>query len=164
MSQATDRPTAEEIVELLDLAPLEGEGGLFRQTWIAPDPKGGSKPLGTAILYLITPETWSALHRLEDDEVFHFYLGDRCEMVMAHEQHGVEVVSLGSDIRGGERVQHVVPAGRWQGTQLAPGGSWALLGTTMAPGFTRAGFELATGEAIAGFPSDERQRLQALLP
>jgi predicted cupin superfamily sugar epimerase len=31
--------------------------------------------------------------------------------------------------------QVVVPRGVWQGAALAPGGAWALLGTTVAPGF-----------------------------
>ena len=160
----TDRMTSGEVVELLDLAPLEGEGGLFRQTWINPGPDTASEPIGTAILYLITPDTWSALHRLTRDEVFHFYLGDACEMVMAKENSGVRTARLGQDIRSGQAVQHVVPAGWWQGTQLAPGGSWALLGTTMAPGFTLEGFELASGSTLDAFSSEGRKHLCRYLP
>ena len=41
----------------------------------------------------------------------------------------------------------------WQGSKLAPGGKWALLGTTMSPGFDPADYE--HGEAaplIAQYP------------
>jgi uncharacterized protein len=158
------RPSADEVIDLLGLAPLEGEGGLFRETWSSTGPGGCPDPIGTAILYLVTPDTWSALHRLAFDEVFHFYLGDPCEMVMAREGEGLRSVRLGPDLRAGDAVQHVVPAGWWQGTQLAPGGSWALLGTTMAPGFRPEAFELATPVALNGFLAEDRERLRRWLP
>ena len=37
--------------------------------------------------------------------------------------------------------QVVVQAGVWQGSRLRPGGKWALLGTTMAPGFDCADYQ-----------------------
>jgi predicted cupin superfamily sugar epimerase len=155
---------ADEVIERLRLQPLAGEGGWFRQTWSSPGGEDCPDPLGTAILYLVTPESWSALHRLADDEVFHFYLGDPCAMVMASPSGEIHDVRLGQDLAGGARVQHLVPAGWWQGTQLAPGGAWALLGTTMAPGFRPERFELATPAALDGLDPAARARLAAYLP
>lgn len=158
------RLTAEEIIERLELEPLEGEGGWFRQTWASPASEGGPDPIGTAIYYLITPDSWSALHRLTADEVFHFYLGEPCLMVMASPSGEVREIRLGPDLAAGERVQHVVPAGWWQGTRLAPGGEWALLGTTMAPGFRLDRFELAGPGALAPYGAVDRARLEPYLP
>ncbi len=155
---------AEDVISLLDLEPLVGEGGWYRQTWVSPGDAGGVVPLGTAIYYLVTPTSWSALHRLRDDEVFHFYLGDPCTMVMASPDGEVREVRLGHNLVAGERVQHVVPAGWWQGTRLAPGGEWALLGTTMAPGFHPDRFELASPEAIETYDAADRARLMPYLP
>lgn len=155
---------ADEVIARLGLEPLPGEGGWFRQTWVSPASKPGATPAGTAIYYLVTPESWSALHRLQDDEVFHFYLGDSCVMVMASPDGELREVRLGPDLAAGELVQHVVPAGWWQGTQLAPGGAWALLGTTMAPGFDPNRFELASPEALERFDTATRARLQPYLP
>jgi uncharacterized protein len=155
---------ADDIIERFDLAPLAGEGGWFRQTWLSPGRAGGPDPIGTAILYLVTPESWSALHRLSDDEVFHFYLGDPCEMVMVSPEGEPGEVRLGHNIAAGEAVQHVVPAGWWQGTQLASGGAWALLGTTMAPGFRPDRFELATPAALEGLDAAVAGRLARYLP
>src|SRR5690606_13479428 len=131
----------------------------FRQTWIAPGSEPGATPVGTAIYYLVTPDSWSALHRLQDDEVFHFYLGDPCTMLMASPAGELREIRLGSDIGAGEHVQHVVPAGWWQGTQLAPGGEWAFLGTTMAPGYHPERFQLATPAALEPFDTSVRERL-----
>ena len=95
------------------------------------------KPRATAILYLLSddPDSFSALHGLPTDEIYHFYLGDPVDLLLLKPGGASEVVTLGQDILNGQRVQFVVPAGVWQGARLAPGGEFALLGTTMAPGF-----------------------------
>jgi predicted cupin superfamily sugar epimerase len=43
----------------------------------------------------------------------------------------------------GQRLQVVVPRHTWQGARLIPGGRYALLGTTVAPGFDYADYETA---------------------
>jgi predicted cupin superfamily sugar epimerase len=156
------RPTAQEMIDAYDLKPLVGEGGYFRQTWIraGEDP---TSPLGTAILYLVTPGSFSALHRLAHDEIFHFYLGDPCEAVAIDPSGNLSVTVLGHDIAAGMQVQHIVPAGSWQGTRLIPGGEWALFGTTMAPGFDISGFELATHADIEQFAPGIADRVRAFI-
>ena len=69
------------------------------------------------------------------DEIYHFYLGDPIEMTLLHPDGRVETVVLGQDVLRGQKVQHVVPREVWQGSRLAPGGTYALFGTTMAPGY-----------------------------
>jgi len=136
--------TAEELIRFLRLEPLPREGGWYRETYRSarrwPD---AARAAGTAIYYLLTPDTFSALHRLPTDEVFHFYLGDPVEMLQLGPSpgDGGHIVTLGPDILGGQQVQTVVPAGVWQGSVLRDGGRFALLGTTMAPGFDFADYE-----------------------
>jgi len=141
---------AEEIRELLGLVPLPGEGGHYRETYRAPlvipaaalpPSYGAPRAVSTAIYYLLAPSTFSVLHRLRGDEVFHFYLGDPVELLQLHPGGGGEVTELGTDLVAGMRPQAVVPGGTWQGLRLRPGGRVALLGTTMAPGFEFADFE-----------------------
>jgi len=74
--------------------------------------------------------------------LFHFYLGDPVEQLQLRADGGGEVLVLGSDIAAGMLPQCLVPAGTWQGSRLRPGGRFALLGTTMSPGFESADFEL----------------------
>jgi uncharacterized protein len=156
------KPSADEVIDALDLQPLPGEGGYFRQTWIAEGEREDA-PIGTSILYLVTPASFSARHRLAHDEVFHFYLGDPCEMVIVAPDGELESVILGHDIMAGMAVQHVVPARSWQGTKLVPGGNWALLGTTMAPGFHVSGFELATEGIVDTFAPGVARKVRAFL-
>ena len=165
--------TADDVIRVLALEPLPGEGGYFRQTWVSRDRLGAGalaphygreKPAGTAIYYLVTdaPDGFSALHRLPTDEVYHFYLGDPVEQLLLFPDGRTDLVVLGQDLRAGQRVQHVAPAGVWQGTRLVPGGRWALLGTTMAPGFDASDYEAGSRDAlIAAYPR-ERGRITAL--
>jgi predicted cupin superfamily sugar epimerase len=139
------------------MKPLKGEGGFYAETYRCSErigeahlPAGyvGDRSLSSAILYLLTPETFSALHRLKSDEIFHFYLGDPATMLQLHPGGSAEVITLGRDILNGQRVQITVPAGTWQGCFLNPGGRFALMGTTVAPGFEFADFEPADRKTL----------------
>lgn len=149
--------TADEVRKLLLLEPLSVEGGFFRETYRSrwnvsaeylPDGFGGSRSIGTAIYYMITPETFSALHRLPGTEVFHFYLGDPVVMLQLLPDGSSRTITLGSDLLKGQQPQVVVRGQVWQGSRLAAGGKWALMGTTMAPGFDYADYENADTEQL----------------
>ena len=159
------RLTADEVIDLLELAPLPGEGGYFRQTLYVPDPGHPDAPLATAILFLVTPDSWSGLHRLATDELFHFYMGDPCRMVVCSPDGRLESRRLGADLRSGCQVQALVPGGAWQGTMLEGAGEYgyALLGTTMTPGFRPDQFFVATEQDLAGIPDDVANELRPFL-
>jgi uncharacterized protein len=156
-------PSAKEIQELLKLQPLPVEGGYFAETYRSkftlsqrslPSGYAGERALSTAIYYMLTPDTFSAMHRLNGDEVYHFYLGDPAEMLFLKPDGTGETLLMGQDIVSGMLLQHVVPGGVWQGSRLRPGGKFALLGTTMAPGFDPADFELGSrDELTARYPA-----------
>ncbi len=149
---------AEEIISLLGLEPLPFEGGYYRETYRTEDravplrledapPAHRERAYGTAIYYLVTPENFSAFHRVESDEIFHFYAGDTVELVLLAES-GAEVLPLGPTLLDGERPQQIVPKGVWQGLRLKPGGKWALLGCTVSPGFDFLDFHLGEREYL----------------
>ena len=148
---------ADEVIDRLKLEPLPLEGGYFSQTYASGqignyERRRHPQPVGTAIFFLLTADTFSALHRLRADEIYHFYLGDPVELYEMSEGQ-VTKTELGQDIFRGQNVQHTVLAGGWQGSRLKAGGTWALMGTTMVPGFTWEDFELGSrGELIAQFP------------
>jgi predicted cupin superfamily sugar epimerase len=142
-----------------DLQRLPGEGGYFAQTWRSAIAQPGGRPAGTAILFLVTREEFSALHRLDADELWHFCAGDPVEHVQLFPNGAAQFSLLGPDVTGTHLPQAVARAGTWQGAKLAeprpgqPGRGWALLGCTMAPGWTENGGELATrSELSSQFP------------
>jgi len=166
--------SADRIIELLHLQPLPMEGGYFRQSYRAAESISGDalparyqrdKQLGTAIYYLLTsdPDSFSAIHRLPTDEIYHFYLGDPVDMLLLYSDGDSAVVRLGPEIRAGEQVQFVVPAGIWQGSRLVPGGSFALMGTTMAPGYDEGDYTGGDRQALTERYPDRAELIRSLI-
>ncbi len=155
--------TAQQVIERLQLEPLTIEGGFFRETYRSkltlpgnslPSEYGGERNVSTAIYYLLTPETFSAIHIVKSDEVFHFYAGDPVEMLQLWPDGSDRVVIISNDLNAGYEPQLVAPAGVWQGCRLVRGGRWALMGCTVAPGFDYADFALGDrNDLIASYPT-----------
>ena len=150
--------TADEIKALLKLEPHPMEGGWFRQTYISScsvELPRGWRSVGTAIYYLLEAGSFSEMHMLASDEVFHFYLGDPVEMLLLHPDGRSEVLLFGPNFGAGQRPQIVVPAGVWQGERMVDGGKLALFGCTVAPGFDYADYRSGSyAELAAKWPAD----------
>ncbi|MGA7857262.1 MAG: cupin domain-containing protein, partial [Terracidiphilus sp.] len=154
-----------EIKTLLGLEPHRIEGGSFRRTYTSAgtvDLQRGTRHQGTAIYYLLEPGTFSEMHVLDSDEIFHFYLGDPVEMLQLHPDGHSALFTLGPDLQAGQHAQLVVPAGVWQGTRLIGDGRVALLGCTVTPGFDFADYRNATYAELAGKWPAEAKRIRAL--
>jgi len=163
-------PTAKQLIRLLKLRPHPREGGYFVETYRSDEgflrkalPKRyyGKRAHSTAIYYLLTSGTISPLHRLKSDEVYHFYLGDPVEVLLLGKK--ARTVILGTKLSKGERPQLVVPKGVWQGLRLKKGGRFALLGTTVAPGFDYSDYEAADGRALVLKYPEFKNLVEALL-
>ena len=146
----------DQLIRHFHLEPLPIEGGCFRQTWLSDDKVSipgydSPRPAGTAIYYLLTsePDSFSALHSLATAEMYHFYLGDPVEMLLLAEGAPGRRIILGPDVLGNQHVQYIVPRSVWQGSRLMSGGSFALLGTTMAPGFDPRDFTLGRRQELS---------------
>jgi uncharacterized protein len=139
--------TPSQVIKLLNLKPLPKEGGYYKETYRS----AGSEI--TAIYYLLTPDAFSAMHRLPSDEIYHFYLGEPVEMLLLYPDGSGNIVRLGPDIANGMNLQFTVPAGTWHGSKLMNGGTFTLLGTVMAPGFQFRDYEPGKREElIAKYP------------
>jgi predicted cupin superfamily sugar epimerase len=150
--------TAAEVKQLLGLAPHPREGGWFVQTYAATDTitptafadgrYAGPRKTSTAIYYLLEPDTFSEMHRLRSDEVFHFYAGDPVEMLQLLPDGDGRTIVIGNDLALGQRPQVLVDRGVWQGSRLVAGGRWALLGCTVSPGFEYEDYDSASRDAL----------------
>lgn len=157
--------TANEIKALLRLEPHPSEGGFYRRTYASAatvELPCGVRSAGTAIYYLLEPGTFSEMHVLASDEIFHFYLGDPVEMLQLHPGGRSALFTLGPDLAAGQHVQLVVPAGVWQGSRLVAGGKVALLGCTVTPGFDFADYRSASYAELAAKWPEQAERIRAL--
>lgn len=149
------KPTIQEIIDLLKLEPLSREGGMFRSTYRSPTLLPNGRNAGSAIFFFLTAHSYSHMHRLPTDELYHFYLGDPVEFLELFPDGSSRRVILGQDIMNGQQLQTLAHAGSWQGSHVMDGGEYALMGTTMSPGFTENDYEHASNpeDLIARYPS-----------
>ena len=135
---------ADEVAAILGLVPLPEEGGRWAQTVLDGD--------SSAIHYLLADGDFSAMHRLDGQEVYHHYAGAPVALLLLFPDGSAAEVLMGDDLAAGQRPQVVVPARVWQGSSTYR--EWTLLGTTMAPPYTDEGFELGRrDELLADWPS-----------
>lgn len=148
--------SAEKIIKLFKMKSLPGEGGYFIETYRAKDiikklsfsdGYSSDRNLSTAIFYLLTPDTCSVLHKLPADEIFHFYLGDSVTMLQLKNGRS-KIITIGQNILKGENLQLIVPKNTWQGMFLKKGGKFALMGTTVSPGFEFSDCKFACREKL----------------
>ena len=142
------------------------EGGFFAETYrsaeiILPDALparfAGARAFSTAIYFLLESHNRSALHRIQSDEVWHFYAGGPLEVFVIEPDSGaLTVIRLGNRSDRGEVFQAVVRAGCWFGSKPIAGSDFSLVGCTVAPGFDSADFELADcAKMLRQFPQHE---------
>ncbi|MBD2754790.1 cupin domain-containing protein [Spirosoma validum] len=153
--------TATYYVQALAMQP-HPEGGYFAETYRSgetishsalPNRFSGDRAFSTAIYFLLESHHISALHRIQADEVWHFYAGGPLEVFAISPAGDLTVIKLGSNLQQGEVFQAVVPAGYWFGSKPAVGTDFSLVGCTVAPGFDFADFEMADRQTLlAQFP------------
>ena len=156
--------TLSELVAKFQLLP-HPEGGFYRETYRSaelieqhalPQRFTGYRPFSTAIYFLLKEGNFSAFHRIQSDECWHFYAGQTLHVHVIHPNGQYALLKLGNDLAKGETFQAMVPAGSWFASETAAGGSFSFVGCTVAPGFDFADFELAkAAELIQQFPAME---------
>jgi len=133
------------------------EGGYFCETYRSseqiaqdclPARFTGARLVSTAIYYLLRGNQRSALHRLRADELWHHYAGSSLTLFLIDPSGDLSELGLGPDPSRGEHFQVVVPAGCWFGATVDDPASFALVGCTVAPGFSPQDFELGRRDAL----------------
>lgn len=152
--------TAEEVIALLGLQPNQTCGFVApaHATDLTisglPAPFEAERPLGTALYFLVTPAAPVQLHRIANDQLYHYYLGDPLELLLLHPDGSHDRQVIGPDLTAGERVQFRIPGGTFHTARLRAAGSWFLGGSTEWPGVLPADVELGSVEELAaGYPA-----------
>jgi predicted cupin superfamily sugar epimerase len=149
--------TAEEIRALLKLEP-NATCGFVRVTFLSkekiapgglPAPFADGRPLGSALYFLVTPHAPVRLHRIRNDQLYHYYLGDPLEVFLLHADGSHERVIVGPDLRAGERVQLLIPGNTFHTARLAGRKRWFLGASTEWPGVVPADVETGNPDALA---------------
>ena len=145
--------TANAWIERLRLQP-HPEGGWFREVYRShehialdalPERFDGSRAFSTAIYFLLNAGEISRLHRIQQDEVWHFYDGDPLELHRIRTDGEHITTSVG--ITKNAQPLAVVPAGDFFGARVI-GDGFSLVGCTVAPGFDFSDFEMPSRDEL----------------
>ncbi len=142
------------------------EGGCFKETYRAdgiiahealPPGYSGARSYSTGIYFLLEAKEFSALHKLKQDEMWHFYDGTTLHIHSIDPDGEYSLTKLGRNASEGEELQAVIRGGHYFGSEVADRTSYALVGCTVAPGFDFADFEMPGRESlIEKFPSHKK--------
>jgi uncharacterized protein len=166
--QMIDDLTADEVV-LLKLEP-HATCGFVRVTFISemriapgglPPPFASGRPGGSALYFMVTPDAHVRLHRIRNDQLYHYYLGDPIEVLILRADGTSEHVIVGPDLPGGRLVQLLIPGNTFHAARVIGRRRWFLGAGTEWPGVERADVEIGDVEALAAKYPDVADDLRA---
>src|SRR5213080_4327503 len=158
VTQIPDELSADEVRNLLKLEP-HATFGFVRVTFMSkeriapgglPAPLAAGRPAGSALYFMVTPGAPVRLHRIRNDQLYHYYLGDPLEVFLLHADGGTERVIVGPDLRNVQRVQLLIPGNTFHTARLIGRGRWFLGASTEWPGVVPADVEIGNLEELAG--------------
>jgi uncharacterized protein len=153
----SDDLSADELRKLLQLEP-NATCGFVRLTFLSkqsiaagglPAPFADGRPLGSALYFMVTPAAPVRLHRIRNDQLYHYYLGDPIELLMLHADGSTERIVVGPDLRGGQRVQQLIPGSTFHTARLIGRRRWFLGASTEWPGVVPADVEIGDLDELA---------------
>jgi uncharacterized protein len=149
--------TAQEVCERLGLEPNHTCGyvkatdssALLVPEGSLPPPFDQARPVGSALLFLVTPSAPVRLHRIRNDQLYHYYLGDPIELLLLRPDGTNDRVVIGPALADGQHVQFPIPGGTFHTARLLGAGSWFLGGSTQWPAVLPSDVEMGDGEELA---------------
>lgn len=161
--------TAQQIIEMLGLKP-HPTCGFVAETYRSkqqipqqalPAVYKGSRPFGSILYFMVTPEAQIQLHRIRSDQMYHHYLGDPLEVLLLYPGGGGELKVVGSDLATGMRPQLFIPGGTFHISRLRTGSNFALLGTTEWPGVEPPDVEMGDRDRLMADYANLRDEIDA---
>jgi hypothetical protein len=143
--------SAKYYISKLQLLP-HPEGGYYREVYRSDDvieagylPKRykTKRTSSTSIYFLLEGEQVSRLHKLNSDEIWHYYDGCPARIYNIDEKGELTEVTIGRNLEQGESLQVLIKRNTWFGAELKDKTSFCIVGCTVSPGFEFDDLELA---------------------
>jgi uncharacterized protein len=147
----------DDVRKLLNLEP-NATCGYVRVTFVSPQriapgglpaPFADGRPTGSALYFMLTPEEPVKLHRIRNDQFYHYYLGDPIEVLMLMTDGSTQHHVVGPDLRAGQKVQLFIPGNTFHTARVVGSRRWFLGGSTEWPGVEPADVELGKMDELA---------------
>ena len=149
--------TADELRSLLKLEP-NATCGFVRLTYASeqqiaagglPAPFAQPRSVGSALYFMVTPQAPVRLHRIRNDQLYHYYLGDPLEVFLMQGDGTTGRVVVGPDLRNGQHVQFLIPGNTFHTARLIGRRRWFLGASTEWPGVVPADVEIGDLDELA---------------
>ncbi len=144
-------PDAKQYINQLQLK-AHPEGGYYKRTYQStlhlpqqqlPISFNGNRLAASAIYFLLTSDSFSAFHKLQADELWHFYAGNTVTLFLISSNGDLNTLQLGNPIQSPKaQFQILVPPQTWFAAAVLEENSYALVGCTLSPAFDFEDFEL----------------------
>ena len=158
----TNELTIDEVCRLLRLE-RHATCGFVRVTFLSnqaiaagglPAPFAKGRPLGSALYFMVTPGAPVRLHRIRNDQLYHYYLGDPIEVFLLHGDGTSERIVVGPDLRGGQHVQLLIPGNTFHTARVIGRCRWFLGASTEWPGVLPEDVEIGNlDELVEDYPA-----------
>lgn len=135
---------AQAIVDKLGLKHTY-EGPYLKRSYQSDEQRNG-RPDGSSVYGIAAKDMPSLLHRLDCDELWHFYAGNVL-LIYLFNKDGLVVERLGNDVLNGEKPLVVVPKGTIFGAAVQGENDWCFFGCTCVPGFEISRCEFIRSES-----------------
>lgn len=134
--------TAEKLIAKLNLQPL-AEGGFFQRIYESNMHDPNERRYGAAIYYLLKAPDFSCFHRIDCDELWHFYAGNPL-MLYQINPNGALTKTLLGNLLSNEKHSPVaiVEKGNWFAAELVDPVGFSLVGCTTTPEFVYEAYEI----------------------
>ena len=143
-----DNLSADQVRALLELEPNQ-TCGFVRVTYVSEQKIGDERPVGSALCFMVTPDAPVRLHRIRNDQLYHYYRGDPLELLLLRTDGSSEKTVIGPDLAAGQHVQFFIPGNTFHTARVIGQRRWFLGGSTEWPGVIPADVELGDAEMLA---------------
>jgi predicted cupin superfamily sugar epimerase len=126
-----------------------------------PPPFAEGRPTGSALYFMVTPDAPVRLHRIHNDQLYHYYLGDPIDVLMLHADGTTKRAVVGPDLRAGQCLQLLIPGNTFHTARIVGGRRWFLGASTEWPGVEPADVEIGDVDALGAKYPDVANDLRA---
>jgi uncharacterized protein len=155
-------PEAQKYIKQLQLKK-HPEGGYYREVYRSgelilpkqlPERYKSSRNFSTSIYFLLEGKQFSSFHRLQSDELWHYYDGSTVLVYIIDNTGNLSVKKLG---KGKDyQFQLIIEKQNWFAAEVENKKSFSLFGCTVSPGFEFEDFEPGKKNSlIKDFPKRE---------
>jgi predicted cupin superfamily sugar epimerase len=138
-----------ELIKRYKIEPLSEEGGYFKRIYESEQRNSDSRRYAASIYYLVEAPDFSCFHRIDCDELWHFYSGDTLALYQITPEGELSKILVGNPESDAEATPFaMVKKGNWFAAEVDGQTGYSFVGCTTVPEFKYETFEAAERQKL----------------